>query len=56
MTKEEYKSSPARASSLPLWKTNSVKLPEGMLILRDDLFSERPKGIRTSGILSSFTA
>lgn len=44
MTKEEYKSSPARASSLPLWKTNSVKLPEGMLILRDDLFFGAPEG------------
>ncbi len=46
MTKEEYKSSPAGASSLPLWKTNSIAVPEGMLIVRDDGFTGVPEGFR----------
>lgn len=36
MEKETYLADPCRASSLPFWKTNSVKVPEGMLILRED--------------------
>ena len=36
MEKETYLADPCRASSLPFWKTNSVTVPEGMLILRED--------------------
>lgn len=46
MTSEEYKKAPARASSLPLWKTNSIAVPEGMLIVRDDGFTGVPEGFR----------
>ena len=36
MEKETYLADPCRVSSLPFWKTNSVTVPEGMLILRED--------------------
>lgn len=35
MEKQEYLQDPCRASSLPFWKTNSVKVPENLLILRE---------------------
>ena len=36
MEKETYLADPCRASSLPFWKTNSIQVPEGLLILRED--------------------
>lgn len=38
MKKEIYLSNPCKASSLPFWKTNLVKIPENMkIVLEDDL-------------------
>lgn len=37
MTGEEYIKDPCRASSLPFWKTEEIKVPEHLLIVRDDL-------------------
>lgn len=38
MEKKDYFSNPCKASSLPFWKTNLVKLPENMkIVLEDDL-------------------
>lgn len=36
MTRETYLVDPCGASSLPFWKTNAVRVPADMLILRDD--------------------
>ena len=36
MEKQTYLQNPCRASSLPFWKTNSIKVPESLLILRED--------------------
>lgn len=36
MDKETYLRDPCGASSLPFWKTNSIHIPEGLLILRED--------------------
>lgn len=36
MERETYLADPCRASSLPFWKTNSVTVPAGLLILRED--------------------
>ena len=36
MDKETYLSDPCGASSLPLWKTNSIHIPNGLQILRED--------------------
>ena len=38
MEKKDYLSNPCKASSLPFWKTNVVKIPENMkIVLEDDL-------------------
>ena len=38
MKKEIYLVNPCKASSLPFWKTNLVKIPENMkIVLEDDL-------------------
>ena len=39
MQTEEYLADPCRASSLPYWKTESMPVPKGITIIRDDLFS-----------------
>ena len=40
MEKEVYLTNPCKASSLPFWKTNLVKIPENMkVVLEDDLQS-----------------
>ena len=39
MQAEEYLADPCRASSLPYWKTESMSVPKGITIIRDDLFS-----------------
>ena len=36
-----YISDPCRASSLPFWKTETIEIPENMLIVRGDEFDER---------------
>ena len=36
MDKETYLRDPCKVSSLPFWKTNSIHIPEGLLILRED--------------------
>ena len=38
MTIEEYLSDPCSASSLPLWKTETINVPDSLLIIRDDAF------------------
>ncbi len=41
MKKEIYLANPCKASSLPFWKTNLVKIPENMkILLEDDLQGE----------------
>ncbi|MBO4383926.1 MAG: GNAT family N-acetyltransferase [Clostridia bacterium] len=40
MTEEEYIIDPCRASSLPFWKTEEIKVPEHLLIVRDDLMPD----------------
>ena len=41
MKKEIYLANPCKASSLPFWKTNLVKIPEHMkVVLEDDLHGE----------------
>ena len=38
MEKKAYLANPCKASSLPFWKTNLVKIPENMkIVLEDDL-------------------
>lgn len=38
MKKDIYLANPCKASSLPFWKTNLVKIPENMkIVLEDDL-------------------
>lgn len=44
MTREEYLKDPCGASSLPLWKTNTVRIPQNVLIVRDDQFTGVPEG------------
>lgn len=40
MDKEVYLENPCKASSLPFWKTNLVKIPDNMkIVLEDDLRS-----------------
>ena len=39
MNAGEYRKDPCGASALPLWKTQTVTVPENLLILRDDVFS-----------------
>lgn len=36
MTKEEYLLNPCRASSLPFWKTNTVKILDNMVVIPED--------------------
>ena len=36
MEKEVYLENPCKASSLPFWKTNLVKIPDNMKIVLDD--------------------
>ena len=36
MNKETYITAPCRASSLPFWKTNCVKVPDFIRVVRDD--------------------
>lgn len=38
MDRLTYISDPCGASALPLWKTNTVTVPDGMLVVRDDAF------------------
>ena len=41
----DYVKNPCEMSSLPFWKTNTVTIPDNMLILRDDMFiAERTHG------------
>ncbi|MBR6027586.1 MAG: GNAT family N-acetyltransferase [Clostridia bacterium] len=46
MNQSEYLADPCGASSLPLWKAERLKLPEGIQILRDDRFAGLPAGAR----------
>ena len=39
MTAEEYRKDPCRASSLPFWKTEGLRLPATLRVLREDAFS-----------------
>ena len=39
-----YLSDPCRASSLPFWKTETVVIPENIMIVRDDKFSSLHNG------------
>lgn len=41
MESSDYLSDPCGASSLPFWKTELVRIPDGVTVLRDDAFSER---------------
>lgn len=36
ITKDYYLSAPCKASSIPYWKTKSISIPGGMLIVHDD--------------------
>ena len=36
---KEYLADPCSASSLPYWKTESMSVPEGIRVIRDDMFS-----------------
>ena len=38
MNKEAYLADPCGASALPLWKTERIRIPEGMRVIRDDRF------------------
>lgn len=40
MDKSEYLADPCGASSLPYWKTESIRIPENISIVRDDDFSD----------------
>ena len=40
MNANEYLLNPCEASSLPFWKTETVTIPNGMLIVRDDDFCQ----------------
>ena len=45
MEKEVYLANPCKASSLPFWKTNLVKIPDNiMVVLEDDLQSSDVRG------------
>ena len=36
MKKEEYLLNPCKASSLPFWKTNTVKIPDNIVVIPED--------------------
>ena len=38
MEKETYLADPCGASSLPFWKTEEIRIPEGMSVIREDRF------------------
>ena len=40
MKKEDYLDDPCRAASLPFWKSEQIQIPAGILIYREDEFSE----------------
>ena len=42
MTLKEYRADPCRASSLPYWKTVSVRIPPDMRVERDDAYIPDP--------------
>ena len=45
MRAEEYIQDPCRASALPFWKTEQVRVPESISVLREDKFTaEKPDG------------
>jgi GNAT superfamily N-acetyltransferase len=45
MEKETYLADPCGASSLPFWKTEEIRIPEGMSVIREDRFdAERHTG------------
>lgn len=39
--KNEYLKNPCKASSLPLWKTRIIDIPDNMKIVREDVFFEK---------------
>ena len=45
MEKKTYLADPCGASSLPFWKTEEIRIPEGMSVIREDRFdAERHTG------------
>lgn len=44
MRSEEYIQDPCRASSLPFWKTELVRVPEGISILREEQYNPAEHG------------
>ena len=45
MEKETYLADPCGASSLPFWKTEEIRIPEGITEIADDAFEGCPSGL-----------
>ena len=37
---QNYMKNPCRVSSIPYWKTKTVSVPDGMLIIHDELYND----------------
>ena len=40
MALQNYINNPCRVSSIPYWKTKTISVPDGMLIIHDELYND----------------